>query len=103
MNDPELSHIPTGVPVIDVDCAPVGEVRAVYPHYIAVEQDGLSPKAYRVPPHGVADFDGSSVILNVGVDALDEMTPEAEAAIDLPRHGGARSDPDLRASDEERD
>lgn len=96
MNDTDLSHIPTGVPVIDVDGASVGEVRAVYPHYIAVEQDGLPPRAYRVPPHAMADFDGSSVVLNVGVDALDEMTPEAEAAIDLPRHGGAGSEVDDR-------
>ncbi len=89
MSDTDLSQIPTGVPVIDIEGEPVGTIRAVYPHYIAVEQDGIPPTAHRVPPRAVAGFDGAKVTLNVGRDALDEMTPEAEAAIDLPRHGGA--------------
>ncbi|HEV2108271.1 MAG TPA: DUF2171 domain-containing protein [Thermomicrobiales bacterium] len=87
MSDTDLPHIPAGVPVVDIDGDAIGTIRAVYPHYIAVEQDGIPPAAHRVPPHAVASFDGAKVTLNVGRDALDEMTPEAEAAIDLPRHG----------------
>ena len=80
--------LPAGVPVVDTNGVPVGRVRAVYPHYLAVETDDDPPAAYRVPLRAIFAFDGTTVSLRVERDALDPMTPDATAADDLPEHGG---------------
>jgi hypothetical protein len=85
------SEIAPGEEVIDRDGARVGAVRAAYPHYLAVEDAGPPPRAFRIPRHAIGGVEGGRVTLTVPTDALDPMTPSTAAAEGLPRHG---DDPD---------
>ncbi len=74
----QIPETAVGAPVVDASGAAIGRVRAVYPHYLAVEQGGPEPEAYRVPYRAVASFDGTTVALAIGRDVLDPMTPSGE-------------------------
>ena len=71
----EVPESAVGSPVLDDAGQEIGRVRAVYPHYLAVERGGPEPEAYRVPYRAVASYDGATVILRIGRDVLDPMTP----------------------------
>ncbi len=71
----QIPETAVGAPVVDAGGEAIGRVRAVYPHYLAVEQSGPEPEAYRVPYRAVAAFDGATVSLAIGRDVLDPMTP----------------------------
>jgi hypothetical protein len=82
----ERPWLPVGARVVDSEGEPVGTIRAVYPHYVAVE--GRHDSAYRVPFRAIDRFEGNTVTLRVGRDALDPMGSERDAAYGLPEHGG---------------
>jgi hypothetical protein len=88
MADQDQIQLSPGVKVVDMNRQTVGRIRAVYPHYIAVDGEGTPPVAFRVPPHTFVAFDGVTLSLSVPITALDEMTPPAETIDELPRHGG---------------
>lgn len=88
MADLDHTVLPTGTRVVDLNGAAIGRIRSVYPHFIAVDAEGMPPRAYRVPPHTAASYDGNTLKLSVPVEALDEMTPPSGATEELPRHGG---------------
>lgn len=89
MADPNDIELSPGMRVVDATGRAIGTIRAVYPHFIAVDGEGAPNVAYRVPPHTFAGFDGATLTISVPITALDEMTPERETAEGLPHHGGA--------------
>ncbi len=84
----EVPETAVGSPVVDAGGEAIGRVRAVYPHYLAVEGDGPEPEAYRVPYRAVASFDGTTVTLAIGRDVLDPLTPSSEILPDPPEEPG---------------
>ena len=84
---PLPGEIAVGDLVIDLDGVQVGRVRAIYPHYLAVETSGRPLAAVRVPRRAVASVAEGRVALTVAREALDPMTPSALAAFGLPEHG----------------
>ena len=80
--------ISAGATVTDVNGTMVGVVRAVYPHYVAVSEQGERPLALRVPIRAITRIAGDQVHLSVPKDVLDPMTAEELAAFGLPEHGG---------------
>lgn len=73
-----------GAPVVDDSGTEIGRVRAIYPHYLAIEQQGSEPDAYRVPYRAISAFDGTTVTLAIGRDVLDPLTPSDEIVPDPP-------------------
>jgi hypothetical protein len=84
---PLPGEIAAGDTVIDVEGVQIGKVRAIYPHYLAVETTGPRLGAVRVPRRAVGGVEGGQITLTVARDALDPMTPSALAAFGLPEHG----------------
>lgn len=80
-------EVAAGTAVMDSDGKRVGSVRAAYPHYLAVEDAGPPPRAFRVPRQAIAAITGGGVTLTVPTDALDPMTPSADVGEGLPSHG----------------
>jgi hypothetical protein len=74
----EIPESAVGARVVDASGEALGHVRALYPHYLAVERGGAHPEAYRVPYRAVAGFDGTTVSLAIGREVLDPMTPSGE-------------------------
>jgi hypothetical protein len=85
MADIQLSP---GTLVVDMNGETVGRIRAVYPHFIAVDGVGDHSPAYRVPPHTIAALDGDRLRLSIPISALDQVTHPGDTVEDLPRHGG---------------
>jgi hypothetical protein len=85
VNDIQLSP---GTQVVDMNGETIGRIRAVYPHYIAVDGIGDHSPSYRVPPHTIVSLDGQKLRLSVPISALDELTHPGDTVEELPRHGG---------------
>ena len=92
--------IAVGATVLDDEGRHVGHVRAVYPHYVAVEHPEAPASGYRVPSGAVAAVDGGVVRLSVGLDALDPMTLSEETVEGLPSHGATDPVADLKETGE---
>jgi hypothetical protein len=84
----EGPYVPAGAVVEDSNGARVGEVRAVYPHYVAVGDHGEHPQAYRVPLRAIVLTEDNLIRLSIPKDVLDPMTAQELAALGLPEHGG---------------
>ena len=101
MAHPFDDAIAVGATVLDDEGRHVGHVRAVYPHYVAVEHPEAPASGYRVPSGAVAAVDGGVVRLSVGLDALDPMTLSEETVEGLPSHGATAPVADLRVTGED--
>jgi hypothetical protein len=95
------AELAVGAPVFDDAGRRVGRIRAVYPHYIAVEAlDGDEPEAYRVPIGAVAAIQDGVVALGIDLMALDPMTSDHDTVLGLPRHGAVAPPADLESTAE---
>ncbi len=94
------ADLSVGAPVFDDAGDSVGRIRAVYPHYIAVEAADGSVEAYRVPIGAVAAIVDGAVALRIDKTALDPMTSDHDTVLGLPRHGATAPPADLETTAE---
>ncbi|HEU5434339.1 MAG TPA: hypothetical protein VFU81_21885 [Thermomicrobiales bacterium] len=94
------ADLSVGAPVFDDAGRRVGSIRAVYPHYIAVEAVAGAPEAFRVPLGAVATIVDGVVALGIDLMALDPMTSDRDTVLGLPRHGETAPPADLEVTAE---
>jgi hypothetical protein len=94
------ADLSVGAPVFDDAGRRVGSIRAVYPHYIAVEAVADAPEAYRVPIGAIAAISDGAVALRIDLMALDPMTSDRDTVLGLPHHGATAPSADLETTAE---
>lgn len=94
------ADLSVGAPVFDDAGRRVGRIRAVYPHYVAVESLAAEPEAYRVPIGAIAAIADGAVALRIDLMALDPMTSDHDTVLGLPHHGATAPPADLETTAE---